>query len=1353
LREEKLRENKYRALARYGENMIRARADYRKAIGRAREKGVAILDSLKREYESCLDTVHVSESPEVRALRRRLASIKTLDKADRSLAEAYRLSSLEDSLQTLIDRAEQASANAHFWKNCGPHLKNRIQQVVRSDLRDVDFDGYMTVEKYYDLVHNHFDRIYFDFPPLTPSADKDRRVVFSMATARFAYCPDQFDEFFIIKHFDESFHTHDKAQTTTTRETFQTLPNHIKLQSLDSFLVREKGLLTSQFGDIDLADTKYKRFVHSVTFSEEETWYLCGLLKTENYNIQTRSVDPLVITGASLIFLFLIVAMPILKLLIMNTYERISIFNVWFTGFSVVVGSAVFFLILWSISNSLQSMEEVDDQLADLSGEIRGRFERELGMIYKQVNYFNDPSHGSVICRWMDSQRRRGQKNFVFGSVQKHFSDYFSPDTLYYPFNYLMWIDRDGLPFVSLAAQEKEPDYEMPNLSHRKYFSQVINDSLWALPGEPSEAFALQSITSWTDHSAEAGFGIRPTYREPFPAAVLALSTRLYSIMDALLPAGYGFSIIDEKGEVWFHSNTDKNHQQNLFEEMDRDGKLIAVVNGRGMAHFSVDYEGARTRVYAQPLHDIPLYLVVFHANEYQRTPVVLTILLAFALATIHFIIQGIQMLVMFTCQYRARKMRMEHFFFKLFRPDEGHAAMYRTSLITQLVLLIISILFYRIGYFACVVGFLTLPVMLMAFHLGLYCGRKDPGVNCFMALSVAIIILVNGFAFYWLAPNEMVIASVQQLVFLLVFYIAFRDRGTKERTNNLPAGHSATTNRLIRLLQWVLSYPRVYHAYLFLWLIVISIFPVLYYYKIAYQEESLLWAKYQQLEERSAEIRRSDFLIDRRLKFIASHKALFTYASTAGNYLTPAELPDLKAPSQNGDCIQELLFAAWPRFAELFSKSSAAAFNTAADNSWSWVKDDETVVISYPLKPGLTENQVHVRKYGNLNPFGSEYGIVIALIGLLAGALICKTIVFCTKYIFGIGILPLYRERPFLQVTERINSSDRIFIVGLPLSENDDSHKGIAGNRCLADFQRDESTWKDDGDVCVIEHFEFGINDHEFNGKKLTFLQRLMEKAKQKIIILSTVQPSAIVEVYRKRICEPCEGEKSDGKTPCKEEQYKIAIRKWKNLLGRFEIHYKSIQPEPRLLGGDVMVQNELNSCRYLQQLSREDQLPQPLIGDDDFIMEVEEVAEAYYNALWNSFSPEEKLLLFDLAHDGFVNLKNQRGLRILIRKGVIIISNEALRIMNQSFTNFILSVFREDEEVEMNKKIQSKGSWQQIQVVLVMVMVALVVFIALAQKELVNNLNAFILALTGALSMLSRFGGLFGSGAKAKD
>lgn len=1376
LREKKLREDKYRALARYGENMVNTRDDYSNAIGRSWLKRDSIVNVYRREYA---DTLRFAKNKINESFQKGNQSSKD---------DNLRIKKL-DSLQEKINKITKGDLDSGFWKIYRSRMRNDMNFFIQLDLPNVRYDGYFNKSEFDSIAHKNFERIYFTYLNRRPGRD-DRFGVFSIGTSVFAYRPDQFDQFFIIKKFDESKHEHKTEIKDGAHETFQTFQNRISLATIDSFLIKEKGLLTSRFGEIVLADTKYKLFVHSSRFSEEESWLLCGLMKTENYNNQIRSVSPLLITSAILLVLFLIVGMPILKLLIMNTYERLTIANVWLSGFSVVCGSAVLFLMIWSGSHNLQSNNQIDEKLEGLSDHVKRNFQKELANIYRQLDFMNNDTFpeivnqlkAEIICAFQaELERKKSLHNKdsiispssirVIGKFLDRVKSMPSPwrekVLMYLHFNYVLWIEETGQPTLTLTTLDKPYDYQIPNLSKRKYFSWVKKDSTWYLPVDTlmKSSFALQSIQSWTNHLPEAGFGINSLSKK-IPARVLAMSTRLHSIMDPALPLGYGFCIIDESGEVWFHSDTKKNHQENIFFETNHHDKFTAVVKGRGKTHFSTSYAGHQSRLYVQPIDNIPLYLVVFHDKDYQRTPVAITIFFAFGLMTILFAVQGTQMLVLFICEYKSRKLKIKHFFLKVLRPDSDHEDMYRKSIGGQCILLGLSLVLYEWGYFATVLGFITLPVMLMVFHQILYhANDSDHGAikrrdKIFLSLSVAIIILVNVLAFRWMNGQEKVVVIVQQLVFALVLSLCMpkkvRRKLLPEKINrkisslvnrwpNLKAKRNAKIlqqgqeqskpkqkNLKFQKFWSAGKYPGNYYAYLMLWLILISLFPVAYFYKMAHWQESLLWAKYQQLEDRETMFKRKKIL-DQALPVLSAN--FRDYPDSIGNYL-PQSRNLSGAENHCADKFQEVLFEAWPRLPDPFNISSAASFNEATDKKWTWHKTSNEVQIEYDATGRGAKISNYTSTYGGFNPFDGEYGFWFFLLTVLSVYMLARLICFTSKYIFGIGIIPVYNSLSPTDLITKINKASRIFITGLPGSEK---------NKLL-----DKSC----KDFC-IRNFEMGLNDHESNQKRLNDLEaHLMNPEKPKIVILSAVQPSAIVEVYRKWIRD---GAQETVKPETQKDNlitaYKIALRKWKNVLSKFEVYYTSIQPNAKEFSKDKTVSTELDACYYLQNVGKANKMEQGLLNEEDFILNVEEIAEPYYNSLWNSFSQDEKLVLFDLARDGFVNLKNQRTIRILMQKGVVVIREHSLDIMNKSFTNFILNVFREDEEIDMIKNVQSKGSWQNIQLVLVLVLIAIVAFIALAQKELISNLNAFILALTGAFGFLSKFGGLFGSGTKAKE
>ena len=187
--------------------------------------------------------------------------------------------------------------------------------------------------------------------------------------------------------------------------------------------------------------------------------------------------------------------------------------------------------------------------------------------------------------------------------------------------------------------------------------------------------------------------------------------------------------------------------------------------------------------------------------------------------------------------------------------------------------------------------------------------------------------------------------------------------------------------------------------------------------------------------------------------------------------------------------------------------------------------------------------------------------------------------------------------------------------------------------------------------------------------------------------------------------------------------------------------------------------IQSEIGYGNYLPQLRPHLHIDASKGGSsidnhqecENIVLRVEELADLYYHSLWNSFTNDEKYVLFDLAKDRFVNLRNTKVIRILMQKGVIK-ADDSLQIMNKSFNNFILSTVNRDEEILMEREQERKGSWNTVYLVLVILIFGLLSFVALAQQKLFQNFTLLIGAISSALALLTRFGGLIGSTTKTK-
>ena len=207
-----------------------------------------------------------------------------------------------------------------------------------------------------------------------------------------------------------------------------------------------------------------------------------------------------------------------------------------------------------------------------------------------------------------------------------------------------------------------------------------------------------------------------------------------------------------------------------------------------------------------------------------------------------------------------------------------------------------------------------------------------------------------------------------------------------------------------------------------------------------------------------------------------------------------------------------------------------------------------------------------------------------------------------------------------------------------------------------------------------------------------------------------------------------------------------------WKNALAGFVTYYQPLKTTTKPGESHTsFVKGELEHGTYLPRLETllKRESTDTYAEQENFVLKVEELASTYYHSIWNSFSHEEKFLLYDLAKDRFVNLRNIKAIRTLLQKGIIV-AGDSLQIMNRSFNNFVLNAVNEDDEIRMQHELNQKGSWSVVYTVLIVLVFGVLVFIMLAQQNLLNDINLMLGVLGSLAAILARFGGFLNSSKK---
>ena len=130
-----------------------------------------------------------------------------------------------------------------------------------------------------------------------------------------------------------------------------------------------------------------------------------------------------------------------------------------------------------------------------------------------------------------------------------------------------------------------------------------------------------------------------------------------------------------------------------------------------------------------------------------------------------------------------------------------------------------------------------------------------------------------------------------------------------------------------------------------------------------------------------------------------------------------------------------------------------------------------------------------------------------------------------------------------------------------------------------------------------------------------------------------------------------------------------------------------------------------------------------------------ISEECHSYYYAIWATLSCEQRRTLYYLAEDDFVSANNPEIVRLL-RMGLVFLDPK-LRVMNESFRRFVIRASVPDEIAAWTQS-RVESPWQALKLPLFFVLVSVVAFLFLTQKDVYETTLAFVTALSAGVPML---------------
>lgn len=1132
---------------------------------------------------------------------------------------------------------------------------------------------------------------------------------------------------------------------------YQTFDNKVTVNDTLPLIDQAFPLLSGNTSKFKINNNTYIAYVHQMAFNEEH-WKLIGCVKESTFASATRDINFWIILYASLVLLIIIVAMSLLKLVFMSERDRLSRGNVCFTGISIVVGSSLillFFLIIYSYFG--YGLFHVDKKLDTLSKQIDEKFIGEVKRAYTQLNSYEDS-----LLTYLDNKNDNSANQILNNNLLNH---------SFYPyFNEVFWLDKNGKQLYQFTTRENKD--ELVSLSKRRYFKDVRDEIFWKMP-ESGEEFVFQSIISWATMSNEVAISKKSINQSL--ASVAVITTKLSSVMDAILPLGYGFAFLEEDGNVVLHSDKEKVLQENFLHETEQKNYFKAAISSHTSLITSIDYNGKEQRVIVKPINSLPLTLVVFYDLEIEKTKDAEVWFFTLVLILLSFFIALIFIFILYVTRYKKSDLKTTIFFLNWLRPKGKRKPVYIGLIVSNLftiVLLLVYIDLYNKDVIHTAFRTSLTPALVFCLsYINIYGyviekdnREKKNHLKLFIIISVILLLIINlihiaVFSYHWENIIYQVLLCIPFLILLLNF------KWLKALFKVTPSFHNLEIST--NLYSWLL----------FLWLFSTSLLPMWAFFTVAYSQESEIWTRHElfdfmQKEEKYYTVVQNDFskvynegLINDSLRLQKSEDGIYKVDI---NNITGGK------PMKLNPSYHKFLFYARPNFRDLIGINRGLVFSKSSDNKFQWLKFENKnsigIIYSSEIHQKLMNKATDTLslEINNFVFFDSQKKEKFINIAVLHGSKLLVLIILyffiryaiTTIYALGSAFKLKAAELNKEALTDIWKSKKHILLLGLANSGRFSLLQELGlGNEEIIDCinASNDASWNTQNSQIYSEirnkhiaivNLEYDFHNYTANRRKLRLLETLIHN-KNKIIVVSKIDPIEIVGFYRDIVNDSGNEELN---SQIINDMYAI-----RDIFSHFVRLYKRI--EEIEISNSKLTETVINEIKFGTYLPSLQKLLESKFEEDDIesaILEVQELAQPYYIALWNTLTKEERFVVYDLAQNDFVNIKNGRAITSLQKKGILI-WNERLRLFNKSFANYVL-VANKEEALMMEKEEKNKGSWHNVRNILILIIISLLVLIGFGKPDFFKNINAIVLAIAGVAGVLPSLTNVFNFSQKFK-
>ena len=332
--------------------------------------------------------------------------------------------------------------------------------------------------------------------------------------------------------------------------------------------------------------------------------------------------------------------------------------------------------------------------------------------------------------------------------------------------------------------------------------------------------------------------------------------------------------------------------------------------------------------------------------------------------------------------------------------------------------------------------------------------------------------------------------------------------------------------------------------------------------------------------------------------------------------------------------------------------------------------------------------------------------------------------------------------------------------VQGLAVGLRDPGQAAVHLVDLAAVLNRDEADWvaylaetrtKAAGNVLIVDNLEFRFTTEPVRLRTLQLLEQASTVNPAHFFVVSSVDPVLSLE-----------------SAAAQDPTLKQELARWIRALAGFDRtsfdHPYDLQEERARLAAVpgnhyvdfLMIFNrEFDRTYYLRTLvpriMKDFDLarsPTPAHFEQYIVNRTLQLADGLYRMLWNTMTTGERMVLFQLAADGWVNPQNHVAVAHLVRKRLIFVSASAgalkergaFEIMNESFRRFVLTA-QDPAEVRSWESDDQGVLWRGMRLGLLAAVLLAAAWVSYIRRDLFDAYVGYIAAATGGSAAMLKW------------